>query len=211
MLKRLLIVAILVFLLGCSGTRDVRQPAENQASPSCKGDLTADEYAAYSALLLHKFSGGRLVISDHTGTTPKPSSKSSYDTWASDHWQRCEAMIPPSEPSMLAQFRNRNGQPHALARNFDLPDYLLVTSEEIKKRMGYDIDKPGGGGVGEVYPDAVGVFSLSSVGFDEGRKRAVVYVVRGACGRGCGEGFCVLLSKENCEWKVEKAATFWMG
>lgn len=216
MYKRLFMtVAVLALLGGCSGGRGPGHlpgpGAGRSATPVCESDVRANEYAVYSALLLHKFGDARFVIRDRTDAAPKPPFKYSYEEWFSRHWQRCESLIPASEPVMLEQFREKNKLPRALTRAFSLRDYVLVTDGEVEREMALDSNKPGGGGVNEVYPQAAGVFSLSGVGFDETQTRAVAYVVRAACGRGCGEGFCVLLVRDNCRWRVETAETFWMG
>ena len=62
--------AALALLAGCSGGRGAGrrpEPGKGQpAAPVCESDARADEYAVYSALLLHKFGDTQFVIREQT-------------------------------------------------------------------------------------------------------------------------------------------------
>jgi len=184
----------LVAIIACSGG--------GKAPAPCESGVEANEYSVYSAAI-EEFSRGRnvksVVISNRTVDVSDPASVTSE--WV----RRCEAVVPETE----ASFRGRNRQPLELTRSFTLKgEYVLVSQGDLKSIPN---DKTRLEGMSAKYPDAFGVVGLSRVGFNAEMNKAVVYISQGSCGLGCGEGTCITLVKEDCEWKVKGRSGLWMS
>ncbi|HEX8190628.1 MAG TPA: hypothetical protein VF586_19870 [Pyrinomonadaceae bacterium] len=199
MSKRLIPVVLFLALVACSGGAVAPEP--------CDAGEAADEYAVYSAAV-EEFSAGRdgtsVVILDHTQDVSDPGSAAGV--WA----RRCEALVPEAEKSMADSYRERNRSPLVLSRYFTLKpeDYALTSEAELRT---IPADAMRSEGFGAAYRDAFGVVGLSRPGFNAGTDKAVLYVSQGFCGLGCGEGVCMLLVREGCDWKVKAQRRVWMS
>jgi len=196
--KGFLLAVLFAAIVACSG-------GGGQTAP-CEAAEAVNEYAVYSAAI-EEFSRGRnaksIVISDRTEDVSDPAGVTSG--WVG----RCEAFVPDAEKSIAASFRERNRQPLKLTRGLTLVgDYVLVSEADLKA---IPSDRMRLEGMGLKYPDAFGVIGLSRVGFNAEMNRAVVYISQGYCGLGCGEGFCMVLVREDCKWKVKKKGGVWMS
>jgi hypothetical protein len=198
MTRRVVLAALLAALAAC--------PGGGKSPAPCPSDAAANEYSVYSAAI-EEFSRGRdartVVISDRTEDLSDP--RGVTGEWV----RRCEALVPETEESMVTSFRGRNGQPLELTRSFTLRgDYVLASPADLKS---IPSDRMRLEGMGAKYPDAFGVVGLSRVGFNAGMNKAVVYISRGHCGLGCGEGACMFLVREDCEWKVKDKGGVWVS
>lgn len=192
--KSLILVVLFAGITACSGGGNVPGP--------CESGVEASEYSVYSAAI-EEFNRGRnaktVVISNRAVDVSDPASVTSG--WA----RRCEAFVPETE----ASFRERNRQPLELTRGLTLKsDYVLTSVGDLKT---IPSDKMRLEGMSAKYPDAFGVVELSRVGFNAEMNKAVVYISRGYCGLGCGEGTCMVLAKEDCKWKVKGRSGVWMS
>jgi hypothetical protein len=198
MTKSLTLAVLFAALIACS--------SGGKSPAPCESSIAANEYAVYSAAI-EEFSRGRngksVVISNRTEDVSDPNSVTSE--WV----RRCEAFVPETEKSMVASFRDRNGQPLELTRDFTLKsDYVLASDADLKT---IPSDKMRLEGIGAKYRDAFGVVGLSRVGFNAEMNKAMVYISQGYCGLGCGEGACMILVKEDCKWKVKDRGGVWMS
>lgn len=129
-----------------------------------------------------------------------------------------------SDSSIVRDFERATRTPHSLARieaplrrrlSFPLRlagrrDFLAVrrVSDSLKRAIpGY----PGGAdGYWQAYyrlfPQTLGATSVSAIGYDRHRTRALVYVTHG-CGALCGEDNIVVLRRITGRWIVEKVVT----
>lgn len=199
MSKCLLLILSLVLLLGSIEAKPLPK--------ACKSDIVADEYAVYSAIVKAKFTSKLIVIENITINAANPASSDS------EYLQRCESLLSELtevDQAMLADFRKKNKLPYPLRRSFDVGSKYVLISERDIKRLGAGKDsRPNWAGFDAKYPGSSGDVSFSRVGFNSRMNRAVVYVVYGMCGLGCGEGMCIFLTKENGIWKIKKGATLW--
>lgn len=199
-MKKVLVAAVLfAFVVACPG-------GGGKAPAPCEPGAAANEYAVFSAAV-EEFSKGHegkpVVIYDQTEDVSDPAGVTSE--WVS----RCEVFVPESDKAMLDSYRGRTKEPLELARSFALGrEYVLASAADL---IDIPVDKMRSEGVGARYPGAFGVVRLSRVGFNAEMSGAVVYISRGACGLGCGEGACMLLVREGCTWKVKDRGTVWMS
>jgi hypothetical protein len=172
-----------------------------------KSDIIADEYAVYSAIVKAKFTSKLIVIHNITINASNPASSDG------EYLQRCETLLselPEVDQAMLADFRKKNKLPYQLSRSFDIGSkYVLISEKDIKRLGAGEHSRPNWAGFDAKYPGSSGDILFSRVGFNSGMNRAVVYVVHGMCGLGCGEGMCIFLAKEDGIWKIKKGATLW--
>jgi hypothetical protein len=198
MAKRLIAAVLFATVAACSGG--------GKAPAPCESGAAANEYAVYSAAV-EEFSKGHhgksVVIYDRTIDASDPAGVTS-------EWMlRCGAFVPEADKAMLDSYKERNREPLVLARNFTLGrEYVLASAADL---IEIPNDRIRSEGVGAKYPDAFGLVWLSRVGFNAGMSRAVVYISRGACGLGCGEGACMVLVREDCQWKVKDKGRVWMS
>jgi hypothetical protein len=192
--KSVIPAALFAAVIACSGGGKAPAPCESGVEPN--------EYSVYSAAI-EEFGHGRnaksVVISNRTVDVSDPTDV------MSDWVRKCEAFAPETE----ASFRERNRRPLELTRSLTLEgDYVLVSVGDLKT---IPSDKMRLEGMSAKYPGAFGVVELSRVGFDARMNKAVVYISQGYCGLGCGEGICMMLVKEDCEWKVKARGGVWIS
>ncbi len=170
-------------------------------------DIEAEEYAVYSAVIAAHFNlsptqGLRLqliVIRDHTSVEPTddlPTLLISVD----------QNMAVGRE--ILNNFLARNAQSYPLDNLFNLPvDVVLISDEEMnqifRKDTGWD-------DFYAQYPSSQGVMTLSRVGFNSRKDRALVYIGNQSYWLS-GAGYYVLLTKKNEIWTVENEVMVWIS
>ncbi|HEV7894117.1 MAG TPA: hypothetical protein VGP08_26115 [Pyrinomonadaceae bacterium] len=104
---------------------------------------------------------------------------------------------------VLDDFETKNQEPRPLKSDFGLRIRTRpISAEEARSLVPVRDGIPDFNPIQEKYPEASGVVTLSRVGFNRDMTEALVEVVRGSCGKGCGEGAFVLLAREGGRWKV---------
>ncbi|MEP6914262.1 MAG: hypothetical protein ABJC89_01395 [Acidobacteriota bacterium] len=172
-----------------------------QARPSARGPESPlkpiddpEAYAVYASVLAgdspaHAASARRLVFLKETSTNQScmPSGKPLEGEWR----------------PVVDNFKSENAQVRAIRPGFSLGlPYVVVPTEEIQAlfRAPQDAATLGWSGFYQQYPDSGGYISVSAVGFDRPKTRAMVYMAN-ACGGLCGGGTHHLLEKVNNAWR----------
>lgn len=110
----------------------------------------------------------------------------------------------------IASFKQENQVTDVLSSKFSLSiPAVLIAHKEITE---FRAKSPGRfwGTLHRRYPEAIGLFSVSRIGFDYKRTQAFVYVAYRS-GEGGGEGRYVLLQQKNGVWIRTKSAVAWMS
>lgn len=110
------------------------------------------------------------------------------------------AGIPGLAPSTRADFATKNRRPYRLLYLFEpLERYQVVPRDDVvrafrsRRRWRH---------LAERHAEAVGLFALSRVGFDDGRRQALVHVVHHLSRESSEEAFA-LLRRSGDDWRVE--------
>jgi hypothetical protein len=212
----MLLVALIVFSVSCGPTEqemstDRKVRGEGRNSTIAEHEITAEEYAVYSDLIEvmyfrnWPFPGDKelvwfshldqrtiqtmievIVIGDHTFC------EESY-------FQILKMDLDVSE-EILDDFRARNGKEYKLEDFFEFPDKpeladKIVFASQKKRFRGKKTQ---------------GHLTLSRVGFNSDRTEALVYVGNQLGGLE-GSGLCILLSKEEARWVVQKKILVWVS
>jgi len=160
-----------------------------QHSAAAKPYDVAEAYQVYSALLPREesaeFAKGTLVIQQETEARQEPP----------------EPCLTPDAAAKfkdaVVDYKQVNSKPWLLQRQFQIEKpYELVNSDTIKvlfKQGDWD-------GFYRRYPDSGGYLSLSAVGFNPERSRAIVYT-GSACGNLCGRWAWHLMEKIDGKWQ----------
>ncbi|HEV2913980.1 MAG TPA: hypothetical protein VGX92_11930 [Pyrinomonadaceae bacterium] len=168
-----------------------------------------EEYAVY-ATLINQLSateqGGMVIIRDRTmiGLITDDYVEDTTDDYLDDALVEVKTRIPSVEQETFEDFRARSREPHALENLFSAPLRIKVISgPELS-------DYFSGGPVGwrllyRRYPDARGILTFSTVGFNREMNQALVYRSF-TCGGTCGHGSFVFLVKEGGVWRVRGEA-----
>ncbi len=157
-----------------------------------------DVYAVYSALIKAKYIEGHvvklIVIEDHTSLK---GSLADTDT--------IFEKLPAIEQETLNNFQAKYLQQQPLADLFDLDVDVVLLSEKARKEIFEDIEDPDKGWEEfyRTYPGSQGIMALSRVGFNSEMNQALVYVWNLSASLG-GEGWYVLLVKEDGVWKIQE-------
>jgi len=174
----------------------------------------AEEYAVYSAVLNAEFAAEtatrQFVIDDYT-----PSPKKPKFTGFIGGLTFSGAALPPIDPQTAADFDAKIKESSALERKFSLNlPYVLVSECDLRKIFPPDaqghIDAGPWQQFYEKYPGALGIISLSRVGFNSTKQEAVVRVAvqYGLLG---GSGKVFVLSKRSEKWEIRKKVTIWLS
>ena len=194
-------LACALALGACSSSNTTSIPA----TPQLESDDEMAEYAVYNALLKARFVHDRvglLVIRRNTSLDP---ARSSIER--SDYLQQ---NLPGLSDEIVEDFENKNQTLHELKPQFDLGvEYTLVSDQEIEELFGQQ-DKDGWQAFYEKYPDAPGEITLSRVGFNEARNKALVYIGNQQ-GWLAGAGYFVLLTMQDGQWIIESELMAWIS
>ncbi len=178
-----------LLVIGCFGVRILHWRAE--------------EYAVYNAAIREAFSGegvSYLVILDRT----EPEGHFGISTF---HSKKLGLPL-----IMRADYAAKNLFRFHIAPRFDLPHpFKMVRQDELENVFGPDkANSPNSNELRALLRKSWGVITLSRVGFDLGRKHAIVYAQLTYCGL-CGEGTYLYLSKETGVWHVVRRSGTWIS
>ncbi|MBU7024860.1 MAG: hypothetical protein HXS40_11915 [Theionarchaea archaeon] len=174
-------------------------------APSLKGFNTpvlraseTEEYAVYNAVIKDMSLGRFFVIRDHTSP--------GLFKYMGEPCFRCR--FPLVEEVTAEDFVSKNEQSYPLKNRFDVGALVvLISDEEVRGIF------QGTFGWLEFYvryPFSHGLTELSRVGFNAGMDQALVYVGNTEGGLS-GEGYYVLLIKEEGRWIVQDKTLVWVS
>jgi hypothetical protein len=148
-----------------------------------------DAYQIYSLLLPHEqsfdFAKGTLVIQQETVPGPEPSAQCLSPEAA----QRFKEAV--------ADYSRIKRKHWLLQRQFQIEKpYEIVSLETIQLTM----KEAGWDGFYKRYPNSGGIFTMSAVGFNKEKTRAVLYS-GSSCNSLCGRWSFDLLEKRNGTWR----------
>lgn len=171
----------------------VARPAAQE--PGAAKPLDESSYAIYAALLPEQWpvkdaKARSLVLREETTT-----------------YSQCEPSGPPVQGEwrdVLEAYRRENAQPRKVlaGRDLGLP-YVVLALADFKTIMTWNPADPSVLGWNlfyRRYPDSGGYINVSAVGFDESRRRALVYMGHW-CNNLCGSGTYYLLERTNDKWR----------
>lgn len=194
-IKRIRAVCCLVTVLACAPL----------ASPSASAAPASDETQIYSKAIRAVFRRWQwddkpislLVIEDHTRIN-------SYDGLdIADAAIRAAVPVPDN---VLSDFRANNKSPSAVQMALELPvPFKAFDSARVQGQF------PAGGWrkFYQDYPGCPGLLSVSSIGFNTGHDRALVYVAH-AYGDDGGKGHIFLLKKRGATWSITQHEILWV-
>lgn len=205
MKKHLLLTITTMVLLACSVMPMTQRPA----------DVSAEEYAVYSALLANTFVDADkqdtsdeqikvklLVIKDQTSTD------STTEVDSAKTAQYFRQAFPTLTEEVVKDYRARNIAPAQLKDSFDLKlKHVLIGKQKLQKIF------KGAGWWQEFYkryPNSEGLVVLSRVGFNTSMNQVLVYIGH-TCGGLCGTGHYVMLEKGAGGWRVVKRLMVWIS
>jgi hypothetical protein len=188
-----------------------RAQTKGKSAPPEECDLTPEDYAVYSAVLLDR---GKpedpeerwddkpdLIISDVTDSAEDGKSR----MWG---FRSASKQHPSSDT--VDHFNLRRQISCHLKPQLDTAISYHFLSEEEHDQI---FKKKGVGGWKDFYkkyPKSSGYWSFSPVGYDTKGSEALVHVGH-YCGGLCGTGHLVLLAKENGHWIVKNRVMLWIS
>jgi hypothetical protein len=169
-------------------------PLRRQTSDTAK-TYVEEAYKLYSLLLpqqeSYRFAKGTLIIQEDTVTNE-----------AASH-----PCLTPEAASRfkdaITDYMSRNRQPRLLKRQFQINKaYELVSSDTIEALF----NQGSWDSFFLRYPDSAGYITISAVGFNKDKTRAVLYMGN-SCGGLCGSWGFHLLEKTDGKWKSSPGVT----
>lgn len=212
-----ILIAILAVLLSSKFFADrISLPdgeQDTEAVPSIVAE-ESDEYAVFSAVIDERYSGtGKLVvIRDYAGGCN-----------AVGYELEDESQTQDLPADLYREYRVKNRECMNLASHLDLSipkahadfsmPYTFISDEEMKAlELKNSMTWPHAfwPNFYKKYKKSIGIISFSRVAFDVERNRALVFVSY-ACDFTCGNGYFVLLGKEQGRWRVQKTVGVWIS
>jgi hypothetical protein len=183
-------------LCGCSSEDDTATPPE--------ATLDAEEQVVYRDILAQKYPATSYVIRAETDADATPGSSTELDALLSSVASNC----PSLSADTASSYRTRNDAAHTVATNMNLASpYVTVTSQQLNQIF----SSAGGWETFRAqYPNALGIISLSRVGFNAKPDQAVVYVGR-SLDYLAGEGLVYVMHKEGSAWVVTCQCPTWIS
>ena len=122
--------------------------------------------------------------------------------------ERLQSDHPTIALETVADFQAKNKERSPFDKRFEIRvPFILINEGEYQEifqdPQGWDVFY-------ERYPDSQGLMTLSRVGFNTSMNQALVYVGNQRAGFG-GEGYYVLLSKEDQTWTIIKTFGVWIS
>jgi hypothetical protein len=145
----------------------------------------------------------RVVIKDHT--IPYRWEERDDPTKRTQEWAKTGVEV---DNSTVEDFKRKSKDSISLEPRFRfLAKQVLISDQELEDSFKNGRSWPG---FYERYPNAGGIVTLSRVGFNPEHDQAFLYVGI-SCGRLCGGGDYVLLSKDGGVWSVKHKDTLWVS
>jgi hypothetical protein len=178
-----------------------------------------EDYEVYDAVMQHMFAGGvrqsamnakadKILIRDHTN------SEYAYGP-NREMWDEVKLRLRLLTDEVIADYESKRKGEKELRSVFKIPfEYSLISDGELKKIFGDPREHVKTDQTWtkfyERYPGSAGYNSLSRVGFDKEKRRALVYFVNW-CGSLCGTGSYLLLEKIDGNWTVQERVMIWIS
>lgn len=198
MLKKLLLVALVLFSSACSA----KQTLAPISTPSAK-QMDSEQQVIYAFLLTNTYQHKGYVLMDTTST-----GVTSVDNTAQslDYVQQNMHSV---DPETLNSFRERNDQAYPISADMDLGfPYTLLSQAGRQKIFGEN--QSGWEVFYERYPQAPGITTLSRVGFNASLDQALVYIGTQSNWL-AGSGYYILLNKLDGAWKIDQRVMTWIS
>ena len=195
-MKLLILATFLLFSLVVSSFRTEQTTAS----------IDNDEYEVLSALVNEiylKENAKSIVITNPTCCAPRTDVHS-------DSWKVYLDQLGPESFDTLDDYAARNKQSLSFEKRFKLKaDYQIVPYAEVQRLFSSRVLDDAWKTFYSKYPESNGYLRLSRVGFNKAKDQALVSTgwMRGEL---AGEGYFVLLGKQDGSWKVLKRAATWM-
>jgi hypothetical protein len=194
----LCVMAALTVGVACTYRSETKE--RGPATPAGPERVEPEEYAVYSTLIKSMFITDGvelLVIEQQTSLGPIPLAELGQEM------ELVRRKVPEVEAEVADDFVEKNGTPARLEHSIDIPaSYVLVDAREVR---GMDWGK-----FYQKYPKSQGIMSLSRVGFNHDRDRALVYVGNQSGGK-TGMGFYVFMVKQDGGWQVTGRTAAWVS
>jgi hypothetical protein len=181
--------------------------------------LRNEDYAVYDAVIGSMFKGGvtqfdmsakvgKLVFRDHTNSEYAYGPKR-------EQWDQVKIRLRHLTDDVIADYESKHKQEKNLKSRLNIPfEYTLISDKQLKKifadRRNHDMTNQAWKKFYELYPRSAGYNSVSRIGYDKEKRRALVYFVNW-CGDLCGTGSYVFLEKVDGKWTVQEIAGIWIS
>ena len=183
---------------------------------------TSDEYLVYTSLLQKEFVEKRknesveLMIKENTDFSnmfPKDNIAESL----SESFQPILKETIADFAEAIEDFSSRNKKPLKLANKFDLRAKIILDDRKIDqinaeayKYQNINMNEKFWEIFHKKYPNVWEIITLSRVGFNKEKNKAIVFVAFG-CGELCGEGNFFLLIKKKGIWEIQIKTMVWVS
>jgi len=178
-----------------------------------------ETYAIYDAVIRKMFAGDKvtfnlggtkvtqLVIRDHTITYFAFEKRENWDILVKPRFKQLS-------DDAIADYSLKAKSSVNLERKFGTHlSYKLISKKELDTRFGEQnpdyMDKKWKE-FHESYPGSMGYISLSNIGLNSSKDKAVVYFEQW-CGPLCGTGHVISLAKQDGHWEVVERARIWIS
>lgn len=118
--------------------------------------------------------------------------------------------LAPLDAATVNSYHIANKTKRVLSDRFKLKSKAVLADEKLIDDMLRTSHEGGWEGFRKHYPNSRGLIRFSRVGFDPGRKQALLFVSSN-CGALCGSGTYYFLVRENNDWRIKKEQLIWIS
>jgi hypothetical protein len=187
---------LLLFLVACGGGQ---KPGPTPSAE--EKELQAARVLA--AALVELQPASMYVIMDTTATGPGGSEETDRII------SLAKENMPGIDPQVLEDFRQQNTASQPVKSDMQLGSSFILLSQEVMKNI-FSQNRDGWQLFYEQYPQALGITTISQVGFNPAMDQALVYV--GTLSHYlAGAGYIVFLHQVDGNWKVEQKVMTWIS
>jgi len=183
-------LAVAITFIGCGDNSHPGTPTSER--------LDAEECVVYSSLIRNMYKAELIVIKEETESF----------TVTEETLKYIKKVLPEIEQETLGDFKEKNKNNHTLIKNSDIEGNNVFIAEKeaediFKEKNGWDEFY-------EKYPNSQGIMSLSRVGFN-GKKNQALVSVGNQSHWLAGNGYYILLVKENNIWLIKGKVLSWIS
>ncbi|MFZ0060403.1 MAG: hypothetical protein WAL47_00015 [Pyrinomonadaceae bacterium] len=211
------LTAIFVVAVGfsCHRKNHARTPQSDVANLNT--NYETEQHAALSAIIRDMYVDNRtrLLVIEGVDPCPSPQPAETPDAKVEEMRQRMENFAFQKMPELAREtiddFHSRMKECHPLANKLGVPSkYVLVGSKDLKPLFPKGSFDRAWSRFYAKYPGSSGIIQFSNPGFNRDYTQAVVSTGR-SCGGLCGEGYFILLTKDQGAWKIKTKVGTWVS
>jgi len=198
MVKKLILLSFILCAVACTA-----KPASTPLPTPSTGQIDTEQQAVYAFLLLNLYQHREYVIMDttSTGVTGVENTTQTLDYVLQN--------MHSVDSGTVVSFRSRNDAAYPISPDMNIGGPYTLLSQAGRQKI-FGENQSGWEIFYERYPQAPGITTLSSVGFNNSLDQALVYIGTQSNWL-AGSGYYILLKKLDGAWNIDQRVMTWIS